>query len=215
MNVNKLSVVFLFVTVSAFAADAQLPVRAYLYKYTDAEGALYIGRQIPPENYKYGYTALDEFGEVVEVVPPAPTPEEREAYEAEIRRQAEEKLQQQKDEQLLKTYSSSLDAINARDRKLAQVDVTIDITQAKLASFRVSYDRELESAAEAERAGKEPDARTLRNMKDIEQSMADLEAHVLEKQNEKILIHKEFEPLVARLKEIEAESKGKKAALNP
>lgn len=204
--VAAFSLSLLMVTIG-YARGVTEPVKAHIYRYKDAEGNLHIGRQIPPENYRYGYTALDEYGEVIEVVPPAPTKEERAAYEAEVRRKKHAHYQRARDDQLMKAYSSSSGAENARDRKLAQIDVMIDITRAKLAAMRVNYDREVEYAADMEREGKVPDRITLQNMADIEESMIQMEAHIEEKEKEKEGVLVEFEPIITRLKEIEARKK--------
>lgn len=187
------------------------PVKAHIYRYKDAEGNLHIGRQIPPENYRFGYTALDEFGEVIEVVPPAPTAEERAAFEAKLDREKRVQHMRARDDQLLKAYSSASGAENARDRKLAQIDVVINITQAKIAAMRVNYDREVEYAADMERDGKVPDSRILKNMADIEETMLKMSAHIEQKEEEKLKVVAEFEPIIIRLQQIEAKRNAARA----
>jgi hypothetical protein len=198
-------IVSFFAAVTGYASGSKSPASAHLYRYKDADGNVHLGRQIPPENYRYGYTALDEFGDVIEVVPPAPTAEERAAYEEELRLKEQQSSKRLRDEQLMKAYSSASGAENARDRKIAQIDVMIDITRAKLAAMRVNYDREVEYAADMERAGKTPDRITLKNISDIEESMIKMEFEISEKEHEKEEVRAEFSPIVDRLKTIEAE----------
>jgi len=186
-----------------YARGENEPVAAHIYRYKDAGGNLHIGRQIPPENYKYGYTALDAFGEVIKVVPPAPTEGERAAFEEELRRKHMMEVQREEDKKLIRAYNSSIGAENTRDRKLAQLDVMIDITRAKLVALQVNYDREVEYAAEMERSGKTPDRVTLKNMADIEESMIQMEAYIEDKEKKKVEIHEEYEQIITRLKAIE------------
>ena len=54
-----------------------------LYRYTDDNGVVVLDRQVPPRFIANGYEVLDSHGRVKQVIPPAPTVEEREAQRRE------------------------------------------------------------------------------------------------------------------------------------
>lgn len=116
------------------AADAQ-----NIYRYQDSTGRTVFNATIPPEYVSNGYTILNAQGQVVEVVPPAPTADELAAREAETeaRRAEEEALRRQMeaDSLLLRLYRSPAEIERKRDERLKQLDAQIaglDVTIAKL-----------------------------------------------------------------------------------
>lgn len=116
------------------AVDAQ-----NIYRYQDSSGRTVFNATIPPEFVKNGYTVLNAGGQVVQVVPPAPSADEiaaREA-EAEARRAEEEalRLQMEADSQLLRLYRTPAEIERKRDERLGQLDAQIaglQVTTKKL-----------------------------------------------------------------------------------
>ena len=107
-----------------------------LYRYRDEKGRVVMANQIPPEYVKFGYSILNRHGQVIKEVPRAPTEEELRAMKAagtvKAEVEAQKRRQQAEDAQLLRTFSSAEDAERAMERKLAALDVIIDITKGNI-----------------------------------------------------------------------------------
>ena len=140
------------------------------YRYTDERGITVINRLgVPPHLIGQGYEVLSEQGNVVRVVPRAPTPEEYRQMQA-------QKEQAESDRQLLLLYSQMEDIDRARDRKLADVEGQISIAQSNLLTINGLQTELREQAASQERAGHEV---SMFLLKQIEQ--ADLDERRLQK----------------------------------
>ena len=125
-----------------------LAVAAELYRYVDNQGVTVLSRQgVPPEFIAKGYEVLNERGRVIEVVPPAPSAEER-------RRLLADKARAGSDAQLLRLYSTPEDVDRALERKLAELDALIGVVRGNLQSARTQQGNLQSQAAEHERAGR-------------------------------------------------------------
>lgn len=198
----RILIVSIFTLSSLALAENAKNSEVFLYRYKDAEGRASVSNVVPPEYYQYGYEALDKYGNVIKVVPPTLSEEEKAKLAQEQEKQQAEALQAEKDKQLLKTYSGPEDAIGARDRKLEQLDVIIEITKAKINRLRFDYDREVASAAKAEAAGETVPEDILANLESIETQIATLEAFIVTKEEEKSSITREYEEIIERLSKI-------------
>ena len=122
---------------------------AELYRYVDNQGVTVLNRQgVPPDLIAKGYEVLNEQGRVIQVVPPAPSAEER-------RRLLAEKARAGTDAQLLRLYTSPEDVDRALARKLAELDALIDVVRGNLQSARTQQDNLQSQAAEHERVGRQ------------------------------------------------------------
>ncbi|UTW09795.1 DUF4124 domain-containing protein [Pseudomonas benzenivorans] len=122
---------------------------AELYRYVDNQGVTVLSRQgVPPEFIAKGYEVLNEQGRVIQVVPPAPSAEER-------RRLLADKARAGTDAQLLRLYTSPEDVDRALARKLAELDALIDVVRGNLQSARTQQGNLQSQAAEHERAGRQ------------------------------------------------------------
>ena len=123
--------------------------QADLYRYVDDKGVVVLNRQgVPPQLIGKGYEVLNDQGRVTRVVPPAPTPEERQ-------RLLEAKARAGSDAQLLRLYASVKDVERAKARKLSELDSVIGITRGNLQSLRTQQANLQSQAASHERAGRE------------------------------------------------------------
>lgn len=188
----------------ARSPNGDASVQVHLYKYKDGDGNVYVSRQIPPENYKYGYTGLNELGEVILEVPPEPTEEDRRNYTLKIERKLEAERRAKDDEMLLKTHSSSKDALRARDQKMKQIDVMIEIIRAQISSKQLDYDMLVERAAAIEKKGDEPEAGVVEELAAIEAEIAEMDLSIEAKEQEKRQVREEYVPIVKRLKQVES-----------
>ncbi|MCQ4316525.1 DUF4124 domain-containing protein [Stutzerimonas zhaodongensis] len=123
-------------------------VQAELYRYVDDKGVVVLNRQgVPPQHIGKGYEVLNAQGRVTRVVPPAPTPEERQ-------RLLEAQARATSDAQLLRLYASVEDVERAKVRKLSELDSVIGITRGNLQSLRTQQANLQSQAAGHERAGR-------------------------------------------------------------
>jgi hypothetical protein len=99
---------------------------ANIYKYLDERGRTVFNSTIPPEVVKNGYTIMNERGQVIEVVPRAPTAAEiaaREAMEqARLQQEDAARRQQESDGMLLRTYRSVDEIMAQREARVMRLD---------------------------------------------------------------------------------------------
>ena len=121
---------------------------AELYRYVDDNGTTVLSRQgVPPEHISKGYEVLNDQGRVIQVIAPAPSPEE-------MKRILADKARASSDAQLLRLYSTAEDVERARARKLAELDGLIGVARGNLQSVRTQQANLQSQAADHERAGR-------------------------------------------------------------
>jgi uncharacterized protein YoxC len=175
-----------------------------LYRYRDHNGTVVLGKTIPPEYVQKGYEVLNPSGRVIEIIPPAPTPEElikREAEAAEAKRREDEiRKRIENDALLLRLYSHPDEAVLARDRKLQEIGGVIDMKRSNLQVLDNQIKEIQTQAAEIERSGRvvpeEMQERVLRLQKNVRDLQRDIEQVQQEKQN----AEKEFAEKIDRLR---------------
>ena len=120
---------------------------ANMYRYVDDNGRTVLGSSVPIQYIKNGYEIVNDRGQVIEVVPRAPTAEELAtlAVQAEELRVQEEvlKVQQEADKLLLRLYRSPDEIARKRDERLALIDgqviaLTASITKAEAEVLRLT-----------------------------------------------------------------------------
>lgn len=127
----------------------QLASAADIYRYLNDKNLPVLDRQgVPPQFIEKGYQVLNEQGMVVKVVPPAPSAAER-------KRMVEEKARASSDAQLMRLYSTQEDIDRALERKLAEIEALIEITNGNKLGLRSQQTALQSQAAELERSGRE------------------------------------------------------------
>lgn len=132
-----------------------------MYRWTDENGDVHYGSEIPPEYLQQQHRQINQHGITTKVYKRTKTPEEAAREQAEARRRkkmrAEEQRriaeQQRLDSILLQTYSSLDDMELARDGKITAIEAVIRITKSNIAGMRSEMARATSEAAAAERAG--------------------------------------------------------------
>ena len=143
-------------------------VQAELYRYVDDKGVVVLNRQgVPPQHIGKGYEVLNDQGRVTRVVPPAPTPEERQ-------RLLEAQARASSDAQLLRLYASVEDVERAKVRKLSELDSVIGITRGNLQSLRTQQANLQSQAAGHERAGRTVPKQVLTQIENLNKEQASL-----------------------------------------
>ncbi len=118
-----------------------------LYRYTNENGVKVLHHSIPPKYAQNGYEILNESGQVIKVVQPAPSEEEAAAMEA--RRKMLEHY-----EDLKRRYSSLQDIEAAKNRRLETIETSISIIRGNISGLNSQLEGIMGKAADAERAGK-------------------------------------------------------------
>ncbi len=143
-----------FLNIALFIGSSLVSTQAIsepvLYRYTDNNGIQVLNSSIPNEYIANGYEILNQKGQVLEVVPPAPTKEELAKQKI-----TEEKLQRYTI--LRRRYSTVEDIQSAKKRKLDNIDTNIAILNANLSGLKTRIQNLMSDAARKERAtGKVP-----------------------------------------------------------
>lgn len=146
--------------------------QAELYRYVDDQGVVVLDRHgVPPQFIGRGYEVLNDQGRVTQVVPPAPTAQERQLL-------LEAKARAETDAQLLRLYASVADVERATARRLSELDSLIGITRGNLQSLRTQQANLQSQAANHERAGREVPEQLLVQIDNLVQEQASLKRDV-------------------------------------
>ncbi|SMF23780.1 hypothetical protein SAMN02745866_01536 [Alteromonadaceae bacterium Bs31] len=134
----------LLLTISLFSVHA-LAQHVY-YRYLNEEGVKVLGQSIPPEYAQAGYEVLNASGQVIKVVPPAPSDED-------IARNAAEREIQQIYARLKRRYSAAEDIEDAKHRRLKNIDTNIAILNGNISGLKREINKQMSKAADFERRG--------------------------------------------------------------
>lgn len=186
-----------------------LPVHA-IKCWTNKEGIRECGDAVPPEYAQQETRTLNERGFTTEIKKRAKTKEElaeeQRKREEERRREEEEKLrkvrQQAYDRVLLMTFTSEQDIIASRDRKLAAIDATIEITGVTIDKLKDKLAEKQKRAADLERNSKPVPNDLLQEMAHLKKQVAEKYAYVDSKRKEQDALRRKYEADLTRYREI-------------
>ena len=151
---------------------ASTAAQAELYRYVDDKGVVVLDRHgVPPQFIGRGYEVLNDQGRVTQVVPPAPTAQERKLL-------LEAKARAETDAQLLRLYASVADVERAKARRLSELDSIIGITRGNLQSLRTQQANLQSQAASHERAGRKVPEQLLVQIDNLAKEQASLRRDV-------------------------------------
>jgi len=182
---------------AAVGADA-----AELYRYINDKGVTVLDRSVPPQYVSRGYEVLDSDGRVKQVVPAAPTREEREAARA---AELEQRRRNSADETLLRLYSSLADLDRAHGRQIQQIENLIATADADLLTLQSQRDDLQSRAAAQERAGREVDRQLLQQLREIEAEQGRLQRRIASNREEIDTVNGAFAERRQRLSQLLAD----------
>lgn len=119
-----------------------------LYRYTDEEGVKVLNHTIPPEYAQQGYEILNRSGQVIRVVPPAPS-------DGEVAQAVAERRLLQRFEILKRRYSNVKEIERAKKRRLDNLSTNIAILKGNISGAKTRIENIMVEAAEMERGGLE------------------------------------------------------------
>ena len=169
------------------------------YRYTNKEGVKVMNSVVPPEYVKFGYEIVTLSGDVLEIVEPAPTPEEAERLAAQ--RQREMELGKW-DEYLLKRYSSVADIEAAKERKLEDFETSVSILRGNAANIRGQIEQVQARAANMERAGRKVPESTVNSLRALEIELTDTERQLALREADKKELADKYDADIERFRQI-------------
>lgn len=202
--------IFALVVCSLFGSAGVMAQLKY-YRYINNEGVKVISHIIPPEYAQKGYEVITHTGKVLQVVPPAPDPEE--LKQQEIARAHERELMAEY-EVLARRYSSINEIYAARDRRLAHLDANISILRSNIGNINNQVESLMKKAAEVERSGRDVPQQILQSLEETRAELRNTEEMLQARLDEHGIIHAEFEKQVDLFKRGKALENAKKTAGN-
>lgn len=194
----------------ALAAGKQTQQQKF-YRYKNKEGHVVIEKSIPPEYVPKGYQIVTMSGQVIQDVPPAETIDAETA-----RRNSEDAAKNVKlDVQLRKLYSSPMDAVNLRTRKLNALNDKLDIARGQVNQLTNRRKAELDSAARMERSGKKVPEQIRANIESYDRRIADQQAQIADLEADQQALRDEFAIAISRLNVIYPDKAVPESMINP
>ncbi|PCJ13912.1 MAG: hypothetical protein COB04_15920 [Gammaproteobacteria bacterium] len=195
-----------WVTVVGIVCPASVFAEELIYRYVDENGYTVMDDRIPQQYVKKGYSVLNVYGVVVEIVAPALTAEQLSLLEAgareKVKLERERAIIEAADKQLLKTFADPSDAERARNRQLEALDIRIDITNGSIKRLVIEKESENAHAARLERAGRAVTKEILGSLERIDRQIDNAYTLIEEKQREKVQLRKAFAVDIRRLREL-------------
>lgn len=158
-----------------FSGAASIADASELYRYINDKGVTVLDRSVPPQYISRGYEVLDMDGRVKQVIPAAPSRDERRAMRA---AEQEQQRQRSADETLLRLYSSLADLDRAHGRQIQQIESLVASAEAGLLTLQSQRDEVQSRAASQERAGREVDPQLLQRLQAIDAERLRLERQI-------------------------------------
>lgn len=168
-----------------------------LVRYTNDKGNVVIDYTIPAQYVPRGYEVITPSGKVVDVIPPALTPDEIAKQKA---------LDKLRDNylSLRKRYSNKDDILSAKERKLNNVNAKILVVEANITSANTAIELLITDAAKQERLGRTVSPLTLDKLTAARKELAAAEAILAARQQELVDIKKTYDAQYKRFIEGEA-----------
>ena len=196
---------FKFILATALLTIASGPSLA-LKCWTTDDGTRACGDSVPPKYAQQGYEKKNELGMTVEKQRAARSIEDVEAeFQAQkdaIRAAEEAEKQARLDKNLLDTFASEDDMLYARDGQIAHLESQIKLTENRNEKLQENLDQLISSAANLERAGKEPNESLLKDIENFEEQIAANRKFIDRKRIEQRDIREKFNIDIERFRQL-------------
>jgi hypothetical protein len=195
-----------------------------LYRWVDKEGRVHYTDTIPPSEADQGHAVLNNEGVRVQTVPPAKSAEAvaEETELARLRKEQQALIEKQRaaDQFLLQRFRSEDDIVMARDGKIAAINVMIQVTRNNVGRQQRALAKLRSTAANLERAGKPIPPQLTQDIANIEQSVRNAYAGILDRQTQEKAVYDTFDKDLKRFRELKRlpvppKGKDEKAARPP
>jgi hypothetical protein len=209
----KRSLTILFFTAASLALP--LSAQAAFKCWTNKDGVRECGNAVPPEYAQKQSETINERGITVDVQERAKTKEEleqaRKQEEEEKRLQEEEekrrKQQEAYDRVLLSTFLSEKEILESRDRKIASIDASIELTRITIDKLNKDLKRERKRAANLERKGKKIPDGMQSDIDSLQRQIDNKQSYIKSKEQEKDELRQKYAKDMERFRELKADGK--------
>lgn len=196
---NFLVLIFLFSTsLSSQAAKIKC--------WTNNEGIRECGTTIPPEFAQQSHQEINSQGRIVKEQERAKTEkeidEEKRLAAIELENKKAEQEGIRKDKILLDIYAKVEDIEKARDDNIKVIKSRITLTMKRIEKTQADLDKRIQSAAAAERAGKEPNEALLKDIETLQKRIKNNGTFITERQEEIENVRASYNADIERFKEL-------------
>lgn len=171
--------------------------QAKLYRYINDKGVVVIDYSIPSQYVPFGYEVLNNHGQVIKKIEPAPT-----GKELEVKRQQQNIFDDYK--KLKRRYSDIDDIEHAKQRKLENLETNIAILNGNISGLNSNMETLIAQAAKQERLGRPVSKTILEKMETLKTELSVAENLLKIRQEESKTIVKRYEDEKIRFKAGEA-----------
>ena len=174
--------------------------------WTNSDGIRECGNVLPPEYAQQGHSEVNAQGVTTKRHQRAKTPEElaeeKRVADAKAEKERLAKLQYEKDQALLKTFSNEDEISMARDGKITAIKTELRLTRASMKNTKDRLRSYHKQAANLERASKPIGEKLAKDIKTAEKQIAEYKAFISGKEKEKKSIQAQFEKDMGRYKQL-------------
>ncbi len=219
---NKLLIFFALITglgsglIDSATATESSGKKIRMYKYTNAEGVTIIKDFLPAKVVPKGYTIVDKYGNTIKVVAPVQTKEEKAAKQRRLKLAKEEekkiRAQLQRDNELLRQFTTTEDLVRARENQLNSIRVEIGIRASNTNRIKRQLKQYQQKAAGFERRGQPVPKALIDNIEISLKQIADSDNFITDKNDEQDRVIAKFEIDIKRFDELNAQRKRRMAA---
>ena len=164
----KLPIIFtLFSFALSVSAQAQ-----NLYRYTNSEGVTVIATKLPSGYVDSGYEVIDKHGRVLKVFAPRFSDEKKAALKAEESKLRQIEARRKRDTELLQLYSSTDEARNEVERRVAEIHVQIELLEGAMVRAQKSLDKKNDRVAKIKAAGRKVGEQLIAEISADEESLS-------------------------------------------
>ena len=195
MRINKPIGQFVLGFSLATLVSAAFAGQPPIFRYKNDAGVKVTTYVLPPEAAGKGYEIINSKGDVLEVVKPAPTAEEMQAFINSIE-------QKKYDKTLMLKYGSLAELMNAQKRKSAELDAKMAVLKSSFNNIKSQIDAEQKKAANYERQGQPVPDSLLKMLEDLYASYETSESTLREREKEIATERVRYEYELNRYKEL-------------
>lgn len=195
MRINKPTLQFVLGFSLASLAISALSGQPPIFRYKNDAGVKVTTYVLPPEVAGKGYEIINSKGDVLEVVKPAPTAEEMQAFINSIE-------QKKYDKTLMLKYGSLAELMKAQQRKSTELDAKMAVLKSSFNNIKSQIDAEQKKAANYERQGQPVPEMSLKMLEDLYAQYELTESTLREREKEIATERVRYEYELNRYKEL-------------
>lgn len=170
-----------------------------LFRYINDKGSKVISDAIPPQYARKGYEVIGSKGQIIEIVPPEPSAEEKLQIQQE---KAEQRRLAKWDKELLSRYSSVNDIEATKLRRIKGIDNSIFSLRLTLKNISETIKFYQAEAATHERQGAEVSSDTLVSIERLQKDRDFMMTEIAKKENYKAQVTHQYDSDMERFTKI-------------